>query len=142
MKALVVGGGVAGPAVALALQEVGIDVVVLEARTVRGDGGRVLPDAVAERRPRGRRSSACSRTVRDLGFPTRRNDLVSGTGRPLGSVTLGEPLARRHDRADPRAAGPGRGCWPTEAARRGVEVRYDARVVAVHEHADRAEGRG
>ena len=35
MKALVVGGGVAGPAVALALQQVGIDAVVLEARRRR-----------------------------------------------------------------------------------------------------------
>ena len=34
MRALVVGGGVAGPAAALALQRVGVEAVVLEARTL------------------------------------------------------------------------------------------------------------
>ena len=140
MKALVVGGGVAGPAVALALQQVGIDAVVLEGRSEQEmDAGSYLtlsPNGVHAVGELGLLDS-----LREIGFPTRRNDLVSGH-RPAARIgDAGGAAARRHDRADPQAPG-ARRLLAEEAGRRGVEVRYDARVVAVHEGADGAEGQG
>ncbi len=139
MKALVVGGGVAGPAVALALQEVGIDSVVLEARTVEeaaaGSYLTLSPNGVHAVGELGLLAG-----LRDLGFPTRRNDLVSGTGRPLGSVTLGEPLPDGTTALTLHRPALAR-LLSDEAARRGVEVRHGARVVAVHEHRGRGDGR-
>ena len=76
-------------------------------------------------------------SLREIGFPTRRNDLVSGTGRPLGSVTLGEPLPDGTTALTLKRPALAR-LLAEEAGRRGIEVRYDARVVAVHEGADGA----
>ena len=135
MRALIVGGGIAGPATALALQAVGIDAVVLEGRTpeelAAGSYLTVSPNgahALAELGVLDR--------VRETAFPSRRNNLVGSSGRPLGSVTLGEPLAdgtpaqtlRRPDLA--RVLG-------EEAARRGVEVRHAARGLSF-EQSDQA----
>ncbi|WP_432478846.1 FAD-dependent oxidoreductase [Nocardioides sp. GXQ0305] len=137
MKALVVGGGVAGPAVALGLQRVGVDAVVLEARTEAqlraGSYLTLSPNGVHAADQLG-----VAAELRAAAFPTRRNDLVSGTGRALGSVPLGSPLSdgttgltlKRPALAELLA---------TAASARGTEVRYGARVVAVHDGTDRVE---
>ena len=138
MKALVVGGGVAGPAVALALQTVGVDAVVLEGRSEQemtaGSYLTLSPNGVHAVGELGLLEG-----LRGLGFPTDRNDLVSGTGRPLGSVTLGAPLPDGTTALTLKRPALAR-LLADEAARRGVEVRYDARVVAVHDRTDSAEG--
>ena len=113
MRALIVGGGVAGPATALALQSVGIDSVVLEARPpeelAQGSYLTLAPNGVHALGELGLLEAA-----RGIGFPSRTNVMVGATGRVLGTVTLGRPLpdgtpALTCRRADLAAAAGGRG---------------------------------
>ena len=138
MKAVVVGGGVAGPATAMALQKVGIEAVVLEARdraaTEAGSYLTIAPnglDALA--------AIDCLDLVRGLGFPlapqhhARRHRAAARVGHP------GHAPGRRHhgahDEATPPHAGPdGRG----RAARHRGQVCRQGRLGA---HRRRAGGR-
>ncbi|GAB4065662.1 FAD-dependent monooxygenase [Angustibacter speluncae] len=129
MRALVVGGGVAGPACALALQRVGIEAVVLERRAADDVHGgsylTVAPNGLAALDELG-----ALEAVREVASPTRRNRMLSASGRVLGELPLGRPLpdgtvaltARRSALA---------GALTDEATRRGVEVRHGARVASV-----------
>lgn len=134
MKALVVGGGVAGPATALALQKVGVVAVVLEAWP-RSDGEAgswftLAPNGlhaldVLDARPLATR----------LGFPSESNVMAGASGRVLGSMSLGVPLddgtvAVTMKRSHLAAALLG------EVERRGMEVRHASRVVDVDSRAD------
>jgi 2-polyprenyl-6-methoxyphenol hydroxylase-like FAD-dependent oxidoreductase len=91
MRALVVGGGVAGPATALALHRVGFEVEVLERRADDpGDAGSVLtlaPNGVDALGALGVLDRVRGEAVR-----SRRNAMYGATGRLLGTVTLGSPL--------------------------------------------------
>ncbi len=129
MRALVVGGGVAGPATALALHRVGFDVEVLERRPADpGDAGSVLTlapngvDALDALGVLGR--------VRPDAVPSRRNAMYGATGRLLGTVTLGSPLADGTPALTLRRS---RLAAVVSAAARetGVRTRYDAKVRAV-----------
>ena len=129
MRALVVGGGVAGPACAIALRRVGIEAVVLERRTASDPGAgsslALAPNGLAALEAMGALDP-----VRAIGSPTRRNVMVSSSGRTLGTISLGRPLAdgtvaltlRRAALADVLAR---------EAERCGAEVRGGARVASV-----------
>jgi 2-polyprenyl-6-methoxyphenol hydroxylase-like FAD-dependent oxidoreductase len=134
MRALVVGGGIAGPATALALQRAGVDAVVVEARpssdaetgswfTLAANGVHVL-DLLGARH----RATA-------IGFPSERNVMVGSTGRVLGTMSLGVPLedgtvALTMKRSRLAAA------LVDEAVRRGIDVRHDSKVVDVARRAD------
>ena len=135
MKAVVVGGGVAGPATAMALQQVGIEAVVLEARdreaTEAGSYLTVAPnglDALA--------AIDCLELVRGLGFTSRRSTMVGATGRRLGSITLGTPLCDGTAALTMKRPHLARALMD-EAARRGIEVRYAARVASVGTEGER-----
>jgi 2-polyprenyl-6-methoxyphenol hydroxylase-like FAD-dependent oxidoreductase len=129
MKALIVGGGVAGPATALALQHVGIDAVLLERRagrdTAEGSYFTIAPNGLDALDLLGRLDLA-----REVGFPTRTNVMYGATGRLLGEIGLGVPLAdgtvaltaKRSLLAARLLA---------RAESRGVDVRRGAEVVAV-----------
>ncbi|NDZ94248.1 FAD-dependent monooxygenase [Streptomyces sp. SID6673] len=130
MRALVVGGGIAGPATAMALQAIGMDAVILEARPAGGDGAgswfTISPNGLAALDALGALGA-----VRELGVPTRHNVMAGATGRRLGVLPLGSPLADgtpalSFKRSELAAA------LRDEARDRGVEVHDDARVVAVH----------
>ena len=129
MRALVVGGGVAGPATALALHRVGFDVEVLERRPAdNGDAGSVLtlaPNGVDALDALG-----VLDRVRPDAVPSRRNAMYGATGRLLGTVTLGSPLADGTPALTLRRS---RLAAVVSAAAReaGVRTRYDARVRAV-----------
>lgn len=124
--ALVVGGGIAGPVAAMALQRAGIDAVVHEARaTAPPDAGAFLTlqvngiDALR----------AIDVDVSGLGFPTPSIRLRSGTGRVLGEVGTGEPLADGTTavavrRSELHAA------LDAEARRRGVVVEHGRALVS------------
>src|SRR3954451_8676664 len=91
MRVLIVGGGIAGPATALALQQAGIDSVVLEAWP-EGDGEAgswftLAPNGVHALDVIGARHLAEAD-----GFPTERNVMVGATGSVLGTLSLGVPL--------------------------------------------------
>jgi 2-polyprenyl-6-methoxyphenol hydroxylase-like FAD-dependent oxidoreductase len=110
----------------MALQQVGIEAVVLEARdraaTEAGSYLTIAPnglDALA--------SIGCLDLVRGLGFPSRRNTMLGATGRRLGSITLGTPLADGTPALTMKRPHLTRALMD-EAARRGIEVRYAARV--------------
>jgi 2-polyprenyl-6-methoxyphenol hydroxylase-like FAD-dependent oxidoreductase len=126
MRALVVGGGVAGPATALALHRVGIDATVLESRPAdSGDAGSFLtlaPNGVDALDALG-----VLDRVRADAVPSRRNAMYGATGRLLGTVTLGAPIADGTPALTLRRS---RLAAVTSAAARdaGIETRYDARV--------------
>ena len=126
----------AGPATAMALQQVGIAAVVLEARdraaTQAGSYLTIAPnglDALA--------AIGCLDLVRDLGFPSRRNTMLGATGRRLGSITLGTPLADGTPALTMKRPHLTRALMD-EAARRGIEVRYAAKVTSVRTEGQRA----
>lgn len=126
-NALIVGGGIAGPAAALALQAIGIEATVLESRpaaVAAGSWFSVAPNGLAALA-----ELEALDVVRAIGVPTRRNVLVGATGVHLGSLALGRPLDdgtpalsfRRPELAAALAA---------EATRRGIVVRHHARVAS------------
>lgn len=91
MRLLVVGGGVAGPAVALAAVRLGLEATVLERRAVadpeEGSWITVAPNGL----------DALDvldvlDDVRAIGYTSHTTSMFGATGRHLGDVTLGTPL--------------------------------------------------
>ncbi|MEX5716912.1 FAD-dependent oxidoreductase [Geodermatophilus maliterrae] len=125
MRALVVGGGVAGPVTAMALQKAGIDVTVHEAHPApAGDVGAWL--GVQVNGLDALRAVDAEQPVRDAGFPTPVIEFRNGSGRVLGTLPTGRDGAdgvslRRSDLY--RVLG-------AEALRRGIDVRHGSRLVA------------
>ena len=125
MTAIIVGGGVAGPATALALQHVGVEAVVLERRTDRnpteGSYFTIAPNGLDALDLLGVLDLA-----REVGFPSTTNAMYGATGRLLGELSLG--CRSRTGRWRSRRSGRS---WPPrlldEAERRGIEVRRGAR---------------
>ena len=132
--ALVIGGGLAGPAAAMALAKAGIEPTIYEARAegapVRGGGFNIASnglDALAA-------IDALDATA-GLGLPAPRLSFSGRGGRPLGTVATGLPAPGAQDttsfkRHDLFAALQG------EAARRGIETRYRKRLTGL----DQASG--
>jgi FAD-dependent urate hydroxylase len=91
-RALIIGGGVAGPVAAMALQRAGIDAVVYEAYapTTDDEVGSYL--SVATNGIDALRAIGADRPVLRAGFPTPTNVLLSGAGRRLGTVSNGGRL--------------------------------------------------
>jgi 2-polyprenyl-6-methoxyphenol hydroxylase-like FAD-dependent oxidoreductase len=131
MRAIVVGGGVAGPVTAVALQKAGIDVTVHEAHPApAGDVGAWL--GVQVNGLDALRAVDADRPVREAGFPTPVIEFRNGTGRVLGTLPTGRPgggtdgtgvSLRRSDLYRVLTA---------EALRRGIDVRHGSRLAAVH----------
>ncbi|SDQ42081.1 NAD(P)/FAD-dependent oxidoreductase [Quadrisphaera sp. DSM 44207] len=133
-RALVIGGGVAGPVTAVALQKAGIDATVHEARTApASDVGAWLGlqtnglDAL--------RALDAEDAVAGVGFPTPVIELRSWTGRVLGALPTSGP---RPD--SPPGLSMKRSelyqALHAEALRRGVRVRHGSRLVDAHETPD------
>lgn len=129
MKALIVGGGVAGPATALALHRAGIEASLLEAwPEPSGDVGSYFTIA-----PNGLHALATLEALdlaRRAGFPTRRNIMIGAGGRSLGSMSLGRPL---HDGTVALTMKRSRlsSLLLQEAVNRGIDVRFGARASSV-----------
>src|SRR3982074_3551861 len=90
--ALVIGAGIAGPVAAMALQRVGVEATVLEGGPGPADDiGAFLTlqingiDAL--------RAIEADGAVTGLGFPTPSMRFRSGSGKVLGEISTGEPLA-------------------------------------------------
>ncbi len=134
MRAIVVGGGIAGPATALALHRVGVEPVVLEAWP-RGDGEKGSYLTLAPNGLHALDVLGLRQAVEPLGFRTDGHVIVGSTGRRLGSLSLGVPLddgrvglTLKRSRLALALA--------DEAAARGIEVRHGNRVVQVVDMAD------
>lgn len=91
-KALIIGGGIAGLAAAMALQKAGIDSVVYEADPVTAHGrGTFL--TVATNGIGALRILGADQPVLDMSFSTPSITLRSCTGKSLGSNSTGWALA-------------------------------------------------
>jgi len=91
MKALVVGGGIAGPAAALAMAKAGVEPVVLERRSVvdpeAGSWFTLAPNGLDALQAIDALAAAEEGSV-----PSRANVMYGATGRRLGKVSLGRPI--------------------------------------------------
>jgi FAD-dependent urate hydroxylase len=127
-KALIIGGGVAGPATALALQHVGIEAVIYEANeTPVENKGSFL--TVATNGVQALRTLDAFDAVMARGFWVSRMQLYSGTGKRLGEMSQnGAGIAiPRHQLAS--ALG-------DEAMRRGIALQTGKRLVDAWTTAD------
>jgi 2-polyprenyl-6-methoxyphenol hydroxylase-like FAD-dependent oxidoreductase len=93
MKALIIGGGIAGPVTAMALQKAGIEAVVYEAYAASAglDAGSYL--TVAVNGLDALRAIDLHEAVMAAGFPSESISMFSGSGKPLGVVPIGGKLA-------------------------------------------------
>jgi FAD-dependent urate hydroxylase len=126
-KALIVGGGIAGPAAAMALRRAGIEAVVYEAYVGGADAAGAFL-TFASNGMDALRAIDAHRLVLSAGFPTPRMSIQSGTGKHLGDVPTGGTLpdgtvSQTLKRADLYRA------LRDEAVRRGVRVEYGKRLL-------------
>lgn len=133
-KALIIGGGIAGPATAIALQKAGIDSVIYEADPVTAHGiGTFL--TVATNGINALRILGADQPVLDASFPTPSITLRSYTGKDLGSNSTGWTLAdgtasHTIKRGDLYRV------LHEETQRRGIPVELGKRMVTAEETAD------
>ena len=133
VKALIAGGGVAGPVTAMALQRAGIEAVVYEAHVpTTGEAGSYL--TVATNGLDALRAVDADGPVLAAGFPTPVNVLLSGSGRRLGVVSNGGRLADGTVSHTIKRARLYRALHD-EAAARGVRTEYGRRLVGAEVHA-------
>jgi FAD-dependent urate hydroxylase len=125
--ALVIGGGVAGPVAAMALQRAGIQATVYEAHPpTTEDVGSYL--TVATNGLDALRAIDAHTPVLAAGFPTLTNVLWSSTGKRLGAVTNGGVLPDGTTSHTIKRARLYRALHH-EAAGRGIHVEYGKRLV-------------
>jgi 2-polyprenyl-6-methoxyphenol hydroxylase-like FAD-dependent oxidoreductase len=128
---LIIGGGIAGSAAALALHQAGFEPTIFEAHPDNGeDLGAFLTLASNGMRALGQIGAAAA--VAELGFPLTRLRLIDASGTELANAPLGEPddpLARYRclRRAD-LAVG-----LQEEVRRRGIPIRHGARLSSLTE---------
>jgi FAD-dependent urate hydroxylase len=126
-RALIIGGGVAGPVAAMALRQAGIDSVVYEAYAGGADGaGGFL--TFASNGMDALYAIDAHHLVLAEGFPTPRMTIQNGTGKHLGEVPLGGKLpdgtvSQTLKRADLYRT------LRDEAVRRGSLIEYGKRLV-------------
>ena len=127
--ALIIGGGVAGPATAMALQKAGLDSVIYEAHSGSAEGtGAFL--TLASNGVDALHVIDADTPALAAGFPTPAILLRSGTGKYLGSAPTGLPegmASQTLKRADLYQA------LHEEAARRGVRIEHGKRLVDAKE---------
>jgi 2-polyprenyl-6-methoxyphenol hydroxylase-like FAD-dependent oxidoreductase len=125
---LIIGGGVAGPVTAMALQKAGFDTTVYEAYERGADGvGAFLTLAVNGIAALG--ALDLHTLVRDRGFATTRMSIGMGGGKTLAEFGFGAALPDgTSTQTITRAAL--YGALRDEAVRRGVPVEYGKRLVA------------
>jgi FAD-dependent urate hydroxylase len=126
--AMVIGGGIAGPVAAMALQKAGIESVVYEAHATSAEGlGAFL--TVATNGVHALWTLGADESAIAAGFPTTTNTLWSATGKRLGiaavSMTLQDGTSGwTLKRADLYSA------IHDEAAGRGIRIEHGKRLVA------------
>ncbi|WP_424936029.1 MULTISPECIES: FAD-dependent oxidoreductase [Bacteria] len=127
MRALIIGSGIAGPVLAVALRRVGIDSTVFE-RGHRDDDRRGAWISFQANGMDALRAIDLAGPVEELGYPMDDISFVNGKGRPLGRMPM---AARRPDgqtsmlmpRADLYRA------LADQASRHGVQVEYGKEFV-------------
>jgi FAD-dependent urate hydroxylase len=132
--ALVIGGGIAGPAAAMALQMAGIEPVIYEARRSGADGVGVFLTLASNGVDALRTLDAETGTL-TAGFATPEIVLRSASGKHLGTTRAGMPLPDGTTSQTLRRADLYR-VLHAEALNRGVRVEHDKRLVAAEQTAD------
>jgi len=133
-RALVVGGGIAGPVVGMALQRVGIESTVFEARQVPWDGvGSFL--TVASNGLDALRAIDAHLPVVAAGLRTERMVLSSGTGKCLGVIEAGIPLTDGTTTTTIERARLHRALHE-QARQRGISLVHGKRLVDVEDASD------
>ncbi|RZS31442.1 2-polyprenyl-6-methoxyphenol hydroxylase-like FAD-dependent oxidoreductase [Herbihabitans rhizosphaerae] len=134
MKALIIGGGIAGPVTAIALKRAGIDATVYEAYDSTADGvGAFL--SLATNGLDALRTLDLFDVVRDKGFATPRMVIRLSSGKELAQFEHGGMLddgtvSHTIKRSDLY------GALRDEAVRRGVEIVYGKRLTDAEAAAD------
>ncbi len=129
--ALVIGGGIAGPTTAMALQKAGIEATVYEGCPTAADRvGAFL--TLASNGVDALRVMAADAPVLAVGFPTPWTTLRSGTGKRLGATPLGATLpdgtaSHTMKRADLYRT------LHEQAVSRGIRVEFGRRLVAAED---------
>jgi 2-polyprenyl-6-methoxyphenol hydroxylase-like FAD-dependent oxidoreductase len=132
--ALIIGGGIAGPATAMALHKAGIDPVVYEAHPTGADGiGAFL--TLASNGVDALRVLGAEQPALAAGFPTPAITLRSGTGKRLGQTRTGGSLpdgtvSQTIKRADLYRV------LHQEASSRGVRIEHGKRLIAAEDTGD------
>ena len=127
--ALVIGGGIAGSASALALRRAGIEPLVCEARPAPADEGAML--TVATNGLAALRALGAEERVLEASFATPLITLRNAAGKRLGETRTGtEPPARTMQRAALA------GALRDEALARGVALEDGRRLVALAQEGD------
>jgi 2-polyprenyl-6-methoxyphenol hydroxylase-like FAD-dependent oxidoreductase len=126
MRALIAGGGVCGPAAALALQRAGIEAVVYEARpSLWLAEGSYL--SIATNGLNALHAIAADAAVLETAFPTTRAVLFGGSGVRLGTVPIGSTRAAGSVSHTIRRVDLHRALH-TEAVARGVRIEFGKRL--------------
>ncbi|HEX6968479.1 MAG TPA: NAD(P)/FAD-dependent oxidoreductase [Micromonosporaceae bacterium] len=132
--ALIIGGGIAGPATAIALRKAGIDPVVYEAHPTRAhDVGVFL--ILASNGIEALRVIDADKAALAAGFPTPTITLRSTTGKRLGETPTGRMLPDGTTSHTIRRADLYRALYE-EALARGVRIEHGKRLVDAEETAD------
>lgn len=132
--ALIIGGGIAGPATAMAMQKAGIDSVVYEAHPTVADGVGVFL-TLGSNGVDALRVLGADQPVLAAGFPTPGITLRSGTGKRLGEARTGRTLPDGTTSQTMRREDLYR-LLHEETSRRGVRVEHGKRLVAAEETGD------
>ena len=133
-RAIVIGGGVAGPVAAMALQKAGIDATVHEAHPApAGDVGAWL--GVQVNGLDALRAIDAEDVVRAAGFPSHVIEFRSWTGKVLGSLPTGHPSSGWAPGLSMRRSDLYRALH-AEALRRGIDIRYASRLTDAHSTGD------
>jgi 2-polyprenyl-6-methoxyphenol hydroxylase-like FAD-dependent oxidoreductase len=126
MKAIIVGGGIAGPATALALRKIGMDSVVLERRVASaGSYLTVAPNGLDALE-----ALDALDVARREGFESKTNLIYGATGRKLGEISLGQQLDNGLTALTMKRSSLAAGL-AAEAGRRGTVIHRGAAVVSV-----------
>ena len=128
-RAIVIGCGIAGPTVAMALQQAGIDATIHEASPENSDDRGAFLN-VASNGIDALRSLHIAPDLLSAGFPTPRMVLWSHTGKRLGEVANGTTLPDGSVSLTLRRAALHR-ALRDEASRRGVPIHHEKRLVAI-----------
>lgn len=133
-NALVIGGGIAGPTAAMALQKAGVEAVVYEAYPTAADRvGAFL--TLASNGVDALGAIAADQPVVAAGFPTPWITMRSGTGKRLGESPLGNTLPDGTASHTMRRADLCRALHD-QAISRGVRIEFDRRLVAAEDTGD------
>lgn len=129
LRALIIGGGIAGTATAMALERTGVEPTIFEAYAESAglEAGAYL--TIAVNGMDALRAIGAHQRVLEAGFPTRTIRFQSGTGKRLGDIPIGGTLpdgtvTHTIKRADLYAV------LTDEVKRRGIALEHDKELVS------------